>query len=118
MTIPDTPSTRLGHVPIQDEIVHRSVWDIEPASENDRLYRPIDHDDPEFLALVDQVRVNGITDPLIVTRDDFICSGHRKTAKGVIETYSMIDTKTMKLVTVTLSGPRLATSGKAKKPKR
>jgi hypothetical protein len=71
---------KLGHVSISNEITMHRLWDIHPSPENDKLYKPIDPTDAEFLAFVEQVRVNGITDPLIITSDGYICSGHRRDA--------------------------------------
>ncbi len=67
-------------VHVSDEIVYRSIWDIEPSPENDKLYKPIDRADPDFLAFVERVRVNGITDALIITIDGYLCSGHKRFA--------------------------------------
>lgn len=60
---------KLGHVPIRS---------IHPSPENDRLYRPVDPSDPEIIALADSIRENGILEPLVVTADGFILSGHRR----------------------------------------
>lgn len=51
---------------------------IEPAPENDKLYDPIREDDPDFLSFVELVRQNGITDPIGVSVDGWIFSGHRR----------------------------------------
>jgi ParB-like chromosome segregation protein Spo0J len=69
---------KFEHVQISDEIVHLPLYKMEPSPENDTLYKPIDTDDADFLTFVAQVRANGITDPLIVTLDGYICSGHRR----------------------------------------
>ena len=77
--------TKLGRVPISDTITQRALSAIRPSPENDKLYRPVDHTDPDFREFVEQVRINGITDPLIITIDGYICSGHRRyAAAGVI----------------------------------
>jgi ParB-like nuclease domain len=70
----------LRHVPISDDIANRLLSQIRPSPENDKLYKPIDVNDPDFRAFAEQVRTNGITDPLIVTIDGYICSGHRRYA--------------------------------------
>jgi hypothetical protein len=73
-------SAEMGHVPISDTIIHRPLSEIRPSPENDKLYRLVDTNDPDFLAFVEQVRINGITDPLVTTIDGFIVSGHRRYA--------------------------------------
>jgi ParB-like nuclease domain len=77
-----TRKRKLGHVPISDEITHLPLSAIRPSPQNDELYRPPDRSDPDFRAFRDQVAVNGITDPLIVSLDRpaYICSGHRRYA--------------------------------------
>jgi len=69
-----------GHVRISDEITYRSLSEIRPSPENDKLYRPVNTKDPSFRAFLKEVRLNGITDPLIITADGYICSGHRRFA--------------------------------------
>jgi len=49
---------------------------IEPASENDTLYDPVREDDPAFLALVEDIRQNGIINPIGVSADGYIYDGH------------------------------------------
>jgi ParB-like chromosome segregation protein Spo0J len=53
---------------------------IQPSPENDRLYRPIRNDDPEILDMADSIRTYGLREPLVITLDDFILSGHRRFA--------------------------------------
>ena len=53
---------------------------IEPAPENDKLYDPIRKDDPAFLALVDDIRENGILTPPGVSADGYLYDGHRRYA--------------------------------------
>ncbi len=51
---------------------------IRPSPENDRLYRAIDPDDPEIVALAESVAEFGVREPIVVTRDGWILSGHRR----------------------------------------
>jgi hypothetical protein len=53
---------------------------IEPAPENDKLYDPIREDDPAFLALAADIRLNGIINPIGVSADGYIFDGHRRYA--------------------------------------
>jgi hypothetical protein len=57
--------------------------EIKPSPENNKLYKPIDTSDSDFRAFAEKVRVNGITDALIITLDGYICSGHRRYAAAV-----------------------------------
>jgi hypothetical protein len=53
---------------------------IRPSPENDKLYRPVDPKDPDVRALAASVREHGIREPLVITLDDYILSGHRRYA--------------------------------------
>lgn len=72
-----------------------SISAIEPAPENDLLYDPVRPDDPAFLALVDDIRQNGIINPIGVSADGFIYDGHRRYAAarhiGMTEITVLID---------------------------
>ncbi|NOY41189.1 MAG: ParB N-terminal domain-containing protein [Planctomycetes bacterium] len=57
-----------------------SVCDLQPSPENDQLYKPVDSDDPEILELANSIAENGLLEPLVVTEDRFILSGHRRFA--------------------------------------
>ena len=51
---------------------------IKPSPENRELYRPVDPDDAEVKALADSIHERGILEPLVVTEDRWIISGHRR----------------------------------------
>ncbi len=53
---------------------------IEPAPENDKLYDPVRENDPAFMALVENIRENGILNPIGVSADGYIFDGHRRYA--------------------------------------
>lgn len=57
-----------------------SLADVRTSPENDRLYRPVNPSDPEIQALAQSIRRHGIMEPLVVTRDGWILSGHRRFA--------------------------------------
>jgi hypothetical protein len=61
----------VGHVPL---------WQIHPAPENDKLYRPVLESDPEIVALAESIRRWGLREPLVLSDDDYILSGHRRFA--------------------------------------
>ena len=64
---------RVSHVQLA---VHR----LYPAPENKRLYPPVRPDDPEIQALAESIRKYGLKEPLVVSRDHFVLSGHRRLA--------------------------------------
>jgi 5S rRNA maturation endonuclease (ribonuclease M5) len=73
-TKPRKPKPGHGRVSI------RSIESIRPAPENDTLYRPVDPSDPELVNLARDIERNGILDPLVVTADGYLVSGHRRLA--------------------------------------
>jgi hypothetical protein len=66
------------NVRAEDRIVRKRVSSLKPSPENTQLYRPVD-DDPDITKLADSIEKNGC-DPLKVTLDDYIVSGHRRHA--------------------------------------
>jgi hypothetical protein len=60
------------------KVEHVRLSTILRSPENDSLYRPINRDDPDIIALANSIREHGILEPLIVTADGFIVSGHRR----------------------------------------
>ncbi|MGA2584920.1 MAG: ParB N-terminal domain-containing protein [Tepidisphaeraceae bacterium] len=54
--------------------------EVRPSSENDLLYQRINPDDPAFAELVASIAASGILEPLTITADNWIISGHRRHA--------------------------------------
>jgi hypothetical protein len=67
-------------IQIEDEIHYFRLSEIRPSPKNDSLYKPVDRSDPDFIALAENVRINGVLEPLIVSLDGYIISGHRRHA--------------------------------------
>jgi hypothetical protein len=44
---------------------------IRPAPENEKVYRPINGDDPEFIRLADSIAKIGVREPIVVTLDGY-----------------------------------------------
>src|SRR5262249_16688500 len=47
---------------------------------NDSVYKPVDPRDPSIIALSEQIRRHGLLEPIVLTRDCVILSGHRRFA--------------------------------------
>jgi hypothetical protein len=60
-----------------ERFVRKRVASLKPSPENLLLYHPIDPNDPEIIKLANAIAQNGC-DPLIVTPDNYIVSGHRR----------------------------------------
>ncbi len=70
---------------IQSETRHGAISEIEltrirPSPENDELYGPVLSDDPDVIALAKSIRQHGLKEPIVLTRDCYILSGHRRFA--------------------------------------
>jgi hypothetical protein len=54
--------------------------EIKPAPVNDLIYRPVDPDDPAIQVLAQDITERGLLQRIVITRDKFILSGHRRHA--------------------------------------
>ena len=57
---------------------------LTPSAENNLLYRPIDEDDPDLQELARSIEERGVLEPLVITKDYYILSGHRRHAAAKI----------------------------------
>jgi hypothetical protein len=55
-----------------------SIHAIFPSPENAQLYRPVTPDDSATIDLAESIKQCGILDPIVVTADNYIISGHRR----------------------------------------
>jgi len=65
------PTGKVGLVPL---------WQIKPSPENDALYKPIDPSDPDIVGLAESIEKRGVLEPLVISADGYIVSGHRRYA--------------------------------------
>jgi ParB family chromosome partitioning protein len=61
----------------QPRILNIALDKITPSLTNMSLYRPVRADDPAIIELAQDIREHGILEPLIITTDCVIVSGHR-----------------------------------------
>jgi ParB-like chromosome segregation protein Spo0J len=78
-------TTTMPNGPAGPELGHARVFSvplraIKPSPENDALYRPIDPASPEMLQLIASVSRDGVKEPLVLSLDGYIISGHRRHA--------------------------------------
>lgn len=64
----------------KDGLVRLSLDEIRPAPENDLVYRPVRPEDPDIQELARSIEQHGLREPIVITRDGFILSGHRRYA--------------------------------------
>jgi ParB-like chromosome segregation protein Spo0J len=55
-----------------------------PSPENDTLYRPADPADPAVVGLADSIKLHGLQEPIVLTADGYILSGHRRRAAAAL----------------------------------
>jgi hypothetical protein len=60
--------------------VRKRLSSLKPSPENQHLYKPVDDSDPENVKLATSIQQQGLQEPLVVTADNFIVSGHRRFA--------------------------------------
>jgi ParB-like nuclease domain len=76
-----------GANPLQPEldlIQLRRLDSIRPAPENDAIYNAIALNDPAILELARSIKERGMQDPLLISSDGFIISGHRRRLAAAI----------------------------------
>jgi hypothetical protein len=64
--------------PNGQNIVQIAIDEIRPSPENEKLYHPVDPDDPAVFSLHESIADHGVIEPIVVTEDGFILSGHRR----------------------------------------
>lgn len=63
---------------------------IHPSPENDELYGVIDVENNDLISLANDILENGIREPIQVSEDDFILSGHRRFAASQLAKLEMV----------------------------
>ena len=63
------------------------IWPLDavlPAPENDAVYNAISWDDPDIHELARSIKEHGVQEPLLVSRDGYLISGHRRRVAAYI----------------------------------
>jgi hypothetical protein len=68
------PELELVLVPVR----LRDIATIQLSPENDQIYGAIDLNDPDTLSLAQSIQQHGVRTPLLVSKDGFLISGHRR----------------------------------------
>lgn len=77
-------SRRLRLASDPQSVITMLLSSVRPSPDNDKVYRPIDAGDAELLALAESIRQNGVREPLVVSEDGWLLSGHRRRAAAEI----------------------------------
>jgi hypothetical protein len=85
-----------------------SIYDLEVSGYNDHIYHRINSDDADIEDLAASIKKNGVLEPLVISEDGFIISGHRrrmaciklgiKTVPCITEPVNVDDPKYLKLL--------------------
>lgn len=68
----------------RQEVSQAPLSALKPSPENDKLYKPVDPNDPAIRELADSICKHGLLEPLVITLDDYILSGHRRHAAATV----------------------------------
>lgn len=66
--------------PIEASLHEVCTSAIRPAPENDQLYDPVNTNSRSFAKLVDSIDAEGVLEPIVVSADGYVLSGHRRLA--------------------------------------
>jgi hypothetical protein len=67
--------------------------EIKPAPENDDTYNAIAWDDPEIHDLARSIKEHGLQQPILISRDGFIISGHRRRIAAYIAGLELVQVR-------------------------
>ncbi len=63
---------------VHGQVRRFKLAELHPAPENDRLYHRVDSSDAEIIELARSIKKYGIKEPLVISKDRYILSGHRR----------------------------------------
>ena len=91
---------------ITAKVEHVPLSEIRPSPENAKLYKPVDADDPAIIELARSIAKHGVQEPLLVTADGWIASGHRR---HVAADLAGLDTVPCRVLDMGRDDPQFAT---------
>lgn len=78
-------------------ITYRRISSIRVASVNSKVYRPVSADDPEVRSLADSIREHGVLEPLVISEDGRLLSGHRRLVAAPLAGLTMVPVRIAKV---------------------
>lgn len=69
-----------GATQAEPRLVWKSLDEIQPSPENDLVYKRVSEQDPAIVELARSISKMGLLEPLTITTDGYIVSGHRRYA--------------------------------------
>jgi hypothetical protein len=70
---------------------------LKPAWINNQIYKPVDLADPAIVAMAQDIGQKGILEPLVVTLDNVVVSGHRRLAAAEVAGLSMVPVRRLNI---------------------
>ena len=79
------PSTRIAYMSTSEarldfKVVRKRVASLKPSPENGQIYREVSSQNSDVIDLAKSIKRNGLREPLVVTKDRYVVSGHRRLA--------------------------------------
>jgi hypothetical protein len=71
----------------------RDISESKPAPENETVYRTIPWDDPAIKELSKDIKEHGLIEPILISTDGFIISGHRRRIAAALAGLSQVPVK-------------------------
>jgi hypothetical protein len=111
-TVNASTSDEPGHVrvldenPITEHVVSLPIHSIKPTPVNRLVYNPIWSMDTDIQELAQSIRIHGLREPIVVAKDGFILSGHRRHMACRFLGMSHVDCR---VVDITRSDPKFET---------
>ena len=73
--------------------LYRALSEIKPAPENEAVYRTISLDDPAIHELAKDIKEHGLIEPILISKDGFIISGHRRRIAAALAGLTQVPVK-------------------------
>ena len=74
-------------------VTQRDINQIKPAPENEAVYAAIAWDDPAIKELSKDVKEHGLIEPILISTDGFIISGHRRRVAAALAGLTQVPVK-------------------------
>ena len=71
----------------------RDINQIKPAPENEAVYHAIAWDDPAIHELSKDIKEHGLIEPILISTDGFIISGHRRRVAAALAGLTQVPVK-------------------------
>ncbi len=95
----------MGTIHISGVIEYVPLEDLKPATINDVIYKPVSLDDQTIISLGKDVESKGLLEPIVITLDKTIVSGHRRCGACMV---AGLDVVPVRYINIWSDDPRFA----------